>query len=400
MRTISAIIATALLASVPPPEVHSFESSETFLDQVVEPTSPKNIRILLEQGVTEALLEVKGPYFLYNPHDGAKIASGLLGKRFMVHANESGLKWGEEFPGYYQMYIEPRSENSSIFINGIQYSGGVAIYAVGNRINIVNDLDVESYVKGLLSAQMTQPLEREVLAALAILARTNAYYAVSRYQNAFWQTSASDVGFQGNALVGPQSTLDKAVDSTKHLILVHPNEGKSLPFATLWTEHSAGKTAAYQTMFRSDAQAPHKGVDAPHAALDRKDAKWSYSISKQSLARLFGLNQITNLELFVDHLSNKVYGMRAKDGKESRDIHFLDLQKKLGAKHLQSSDFSMNQQEDQVTFIGYGKGHGVGLCLYSASAMAQNGDNAVKILSKFFPETYLMNLNAMPEKKR
>ena len=49
-----------------------------------------------------------------------------------------------------------------------------------------------------------------------------------------------------------------------------------------------------------------------------------------------------------------------------------------------------------IVVSGYGKGHGVGLCLYSASAMAQNGDMAVKILSKFFPDTFLINLSAMP----
>ena len=100
-----------------------------------------------------------------------KISSGLLGKRFMVHAIESGLKWGEEFPGLYQLYIQPRSEETSIFINGIQYNGNIAIYAVGNRINIVNDLDIESYVKSLLSVQLSTPMESEVMAAMAILAQ-------------------------------------------------------------------------------------------------------------------------------------------------------------------------------------------------------------------------------------
>jgi stage II sporulation protein D len=61
-----------------------------------------------------------------------------------------------------------------------------------------------------------------------------------------------------------------------------------------------------------------------------------------------------------------------------------------------SSDFTVTIKDDTVIFSGFGKGHGVGLCLYSASALAQNGENAVKILSKFFPETYLYNINALP----
>ncbi len=399
MRTLSAILASTLLAAsaIAGPTTLS---ADPILEKAVEPASPKNIQILLEQGITEALLEVKGSYFLFNPHDGSKISSGILGKRFMIHATEGGLKWGEEFPGFYQVYLQPRSADTSIFINGIQYAGSIAIYAIGGRINIVNDIDIESYVKGLLSLQITQPLESEVMAALAILARTNAYYAVSRHKEAFWQVAATDVGYQGNALIGPNSAIEKAVDATRHLILVHPMDGKSLPFATLWTEHSAGKTIPYHTMFRADGWAPPNGVDAPHAALDRKDSKWSFTISKKSLAQLLDVSQVKGIELFTDQGSNKVYALRAKDTIETHDFPFLELQRRLGANRLQSSDFTLTVKEDSVVFTGYGKGVGVGLCLYSASAMAQNGDNAVKILSKFFPDTYLLNLNAIPGKRR
>lgn len=400
MRTISAILASTLLAGSSIFAGQDLLSAESILEKVVEPASPKNIQILLEQGITEALLEVKGSYFLYNPHDGSKISSGILGKRFMIHATETGIKWGEEFPGFYQLYLQPRSGETSIFINGIQYAGSIAIYAIGNRISIVNDIDIESYVKGLLSLQITHPLESEVMAALAILARTNAYYVVSRHHDAFWQVSASDVGYQGNALIGPNSAIEKAVDATRHLILVHPMEGKNLPFATLWTEHSAGKTAPYHTMFRSDGWAPPKGVDAPHAALDRKDSKWSFTMSKKALAQLLDISQINGIELFTDPTSNKVYALRIKDGIETHDFPFPELQRRLGGARLQSSDFTLVLKEDSAVFTGFGKGVGVGLCLYSASAMAQNGDNAVKILSKFFPDTFLLNLNALPGKRR
>jgi stage II sporulation protein D len=369
------------------------------LEQIREPTAPRNIQILLEQSATEALLEVKGPYFLFNPHDGTKIASGLLGKRFMVHALESGLKWGEEFPGLYQFYLQPRSEETTIFINGIQYSGSVAVFAVGNRINIVNELDIESYVKGILSVQASSTMESEVMAALAILARTNAYYAVSRHRDAFWHVSAQDSHFQGTALVSPNSVIEKAVEATRHLILVNSVEGRSLPFASVWTEHSAGKTASYETIFRKEGLAPLKGVEAPHAAIDRKEAKWNYSIPKKTLAHLLEVREIKSVELFIDQASQKVYGLRVQDGQDFHDFDFFELQTRLGAHRLQSSDFTVSLKEDGVSFSGFGKGHGVGLCLFSASAMAHNGENAVKMLSKFFPDTFLLNLNALPQKK-
>ncbi|OGN56885.1 MAG: hypothetical protein A3D96_07555 [Chlamydiae bacterium RIFCSPHIGHO2_12_FULL_44_59] len=366
-------------------------------ERIAEPMAPRNIQILLEKEADGALLEVKGPYYIFNPHDGSRIASGLLGKRFMIHELDSGIKWGEEFVGIHQIYIKPRSSETSIFVNGIQYAGSIAIYGINGAISIVNDVDIESYVKSALTSQFVTPLEPEVMSALAILSRTDAYYQAMRANpSSFWHISAEETNYQGSALVVSKSSIDRAVDSTRHLILLHNEEGRNLPFRTTWTENSAGKTAPYSAIFRKDAH-PDRGVEAPLAALSRQESKWTYRIGKKTLAHLFNMQSIGNLELFVDPDSSKVYGIRLSDGSTSANLDFLSLQERLGSAFLKSSDFTASLQEDSVLFTGYGSGHGVGLCLYSATALAQNGENAVRILAKFFPETYLYNLDAIPK---
>jgi stage II sporulation protein D len=89
--------------------------------------------------------------------------------------------------------------------------------------------------------------------------------------------------------------------------------------------------------------------------------------------------------------------VRIHDHSETYDLDFLTLQKQLGKQHIMSSDFTIAIKDETVFFTGCGKGHGVGLCLYSASALAEKGGNAVEILAKFFPNTFLYNLNAVPE---
>ncbi|MDE3045567.1 MAG: hypothetical protein KGJ02_02855 [Verrucomicrobiota bacterium] len=388
--TLAALLCCAALS---PAALLSNENTH-LLERLSETMSPRNIQVLLEKDAGEALLEVKGPYYIFNPHDGSRITSGLLGKRFMIRELDNGLKWGEEFPGVHQIYIKPRSPETSIFVNGIQYSGAMAIYGVSGVISIINDIDIEDYVQSVLSQQFTNSLEPEVLSALAILARTDAYFHATRSQESFWHVAASESGYQGSALIAANSPIERAVETTKHLILVHPHQGQNLPFATSWTENSAGKTAAYQALFRKDGLAPDRGVDAPHAALARAESKWTYTISKKNLANLLDVPSIKSVELFVDQPSLKVYGLRVKDGHDAQDIDFFTLQKALGANHILSSDFTVSVKDDSVTFTGFGKGCGTGLCLYSATALALNGENALKILSKFFPETYLYNLEA------
>jgi SpoIID/LytB domain protein len=370
---------------------------ESSFERIAAPIAPRHIQVLLEKDSSESLLEVKGPYSLYNPHDGAKIATGLIGKRFMVRETENGLKWGEEFPGIHQIYILPKSKDTSLFLNGIQYSGALAVFGVNGIINIVNDLDIESYVKSILSSQFTTPMEPEVMSALAILIRTNAYYHAMKNPESYWHISAAADQYSGSALITSNSPAIRAADTTRHLILVQPTEGRNFPIPATWTEHSAGKTAGYEAIFRLDVDAMAKGVDAPHAALSRQDSKWTYQIPKKTLSKLLDIPNIKSVEVFVDVPSGKTYGLRIKDMNATHDIDFFTLQERLGKDHILSSDFSVALKEDAVLFTGFGKGHGVGLCLYSASSLAQNGDNAVKILAKFFPETYLYNLDALPD---
>lgn len=373
--------------------VHLYSSTS---DSTLEIKRPENIQVLIEKDISGAVLEVKGPYYIFNPEDGSRISSGLLGKRFLVHGLQSGIKWGEQFPGVHQLYILPRSEESSILVNGIQYEGAIAIFQVEEKISIVNDLDVEQYIKAILTPKFPFPLETEVMAAVAILARTDAYYYISKSLNSYWDVDAKEVGFQGCALVDNSSFIAKSVDSTKNLIMVHPSEGKNVPFAARWTEHSAGRTAPFQSIFRFDGHAPNACIKAPHAELDKSDTKWSFTIAKTKLAHLLNIDQIDKLELFTDKESNKIYGVRIINGLEKKDLNFLDFQAKLGQDLLKSSEFTTAISVDSITFTGFGTGHGVGLCLYSAAALAQNGDNAVQILAQFFPQTYLMNLSALP----
>ncbi len=368
------------------------------MQSVYEPKSPEKIRVLIGREVSEALVEVTGPYYVYNPHHNSKIASGLLGKRFLAHAGLKGVKWGEEFLDIHQIYISPRSEETSLLVNGIQYEGSIAIYTVGNKINIVNHLDIEQYVKAVLTPQFLYPLENEVMSALAILARTDAYFQVMKNQKAHWHAEAKESGYKGCALATPGSFIEKVVDSTKHLILAQSYQGKNIPFPAKWSQHSGGKTVSYTTMFRKKEALLHdKGMEVPHAALSREETKWDLHFSKKNLAEILGLKELFEITTFTDPSSNKAYAVRlVGDQGEKKDFGFLEFQELLGANHLKSSDFQVKIKGDTVYFSGHGVGHGVGLCIHSASEMARNGSTALGILSTFYPETYLYNLSAIP----
>ena len=114
---------------------------------------------------------------------------------------------------------------------------------------------------------------------------------------------------------------------------------------------------------------------------------------------MFEFEKITSIKPFQDEKTNKIYAIRLEGNDETKDINFLDLQKKLKPENLKSNDFTLSLENTKIYFKGYGIGHGVGICLLSASQKAQNGDDAAKILSTFYPNTELVNISSKKSKK-
>jgi len=381
----SCLVAFSLLIPAASLHASSLEGAQLSTD-ISQKTKPPTIKILLGRGEKEALIEVKGRYFVYNPDNQLLITSSGTGKLDWLTCTNNGINWGGDFPSIFQMRIVPGDSQTTILVNGTQYRGCVEIYAADQTLNIINEVDVESYLKAILSARFSKPLNPEVMDALAIIARTDAYYRIGRAPHAFWHLKASEIGYQGHALTAQNLQVDRAIESTHQMILAY----KDAPFAASWTENSAGKTADFSTVFRKKALVP-PGVQAPLAAKDRETSAWSFQMTKRQMARILQLSSVKNLELYQDKQSDKVYGMKVSDGKETKHFDFFQLQKALGKQKLRSSEFAVEMKGDKIYFKGFGEGPGVGLCLHSAQIMAEHGDKAPKILSAFFPETKLVS---------
>ncbi|QVL56711.1 MAG: SpoIID/LytB domain-containing protein [Simkaniaceae bacterium] len=353
---------------------------------------PATIKILLEKGSDGILLEARGPYAVYNPENGKKESSGRWGKRFYLYPHEEGIKWGENFLGIYQIQVVPTSPDTTFLVNGVQYRGAIEVYHIENQLSIINEVDVETYVKTILNETIPTTLPANVIDAIAIIARTDAYYKALLNYDAFWHVTKEEVGYHGNALILQNLALDRAVDNTKHLVMTYEEQ----PFPGSWTENCGGKTASYSSIFRKNTSTPD-GIESQFASKNRKDTRWSLTIDTQELAKVVKTNRVTGMDLFVDHTSGKVYATRLHDGSHTEDINFATLQEKLGKDKLKSNDFNVSIKGNIALFEGYGQGNGVGLCLYSASQMAERGDEAPAILSMFFPNTSIEKMRAYPK---
>ncbi len=344
-------------------------------------SKPATVKVLLQKQAAGLNLEVKGRHYIYNPLDGTQISWGILSKRHAVKAESYGIHWGEKFPGSYQLRFVPGDSQSSILVDGIQYRGCIEIYLTDGKFNVINEVDVENYLKSTLSNEFPNALHDEVMSAIAIVARTNAYFTGQRNKHAFWHVTAQEVGYQGTAIIH-RPHVEKAVDATYHAILTYHDA----PFAAAWTENSAGKTVDFAAIFRKAVNTP-RGVEAPIAMKDRSHHQWSCAFPKSLLAESTDLPRISSVDLYVAPDSEKVYAVKVSGDTTVKDYDFTTFQRIIGKHKLRSNDFKVQVKGDEIVFTGYGEGPGVGLCLYSATALADKGEKAPEILAKFFPET-------------
>ncbi|MBI2743126.1 MAG: SpoIID/LytB domain-containing protein [Chlamydiales bacterium] len=352
---------------------------------------PTTIKVLLDKGENSPLLEVKGPYMVYDAKSGFRVSSGSNPKRDFVTYDAKGLKWGHSMNGASQIRIVPSDIETTIVLNGTQYRGCIEIYNVNGKFLVINETDMETYLKSTLNTQFSDEVEEETMEAVAVAARTMGYFLVSRSPYAKWHVEAKDVGYQGYGATLQNLMVDRAIDNTRHVIMTY----KDAPFATAWTRNCAGKTADFTALYRKNINAP-KGVEIPMAQSEKEQLRWTHTISKKEMAKSLDLKAISSLDLFVDKASAKVYGVRIIDGDQARTLDFIAFQKKLGEKKIRSSDFTVSMKGDSIVFTGYGDGPGVGLCLYTANKMAEKGEKAPKILSTFFPETKIEKTRNLP----
>lgn len=233
------------------------------------PVLPPTIKVLLVHDKPGVVLEVKGKYKIFDPHTGEHISTRFTGKRKFIQGLRDGLRWGEEFPGIHQLMIVPDESKTTTIVDGVEYRGPIFIYDIGGSISIVNQVYIEDYLSAILPPPKN-PQPEEFLAAIAIAARTNAYYRVENPKSQYFSVDGSKVGYQGIPSLDPTSAMEKAIKATRYMVMSRTPEqdGRVSAFLAEWSDNASStgplKEAIVSTINMTEAQAMAQKGD--HAA--------------------------------------------------------------------------------------------------------------------------------------
>jgi len=289
--------------------------------------------------------------------------------------------------------VRVRSTDGLTQVNGRRYRGWVELRKKKNGLLlVVNDLDLEEYLKGVIASEIPHDWESDALKAQAVAARTYALYQKQMAGNRAYHilSTVSSQVYGGRS--GERTNAVRAVRETKGLVITY--RGKVIP--AFFHSSCGGHTENASELWGIDE--PYlKGVDCECQAIS-KYGLWEKRISvpevANTLRRLgYPVNDISELNIGSITPAGRVKEVlfRSADGTSS-NVPAETLRAAIGNTVIPSVFFELELLEGEVVFSGRGMGHGVGLCQWGAKEMAQRGYDFRAILAHYYPGTELMRI--------
>lgn len=271
--------------------------------------------------------------------------------------------------------------------------------------DVINVVDVEAYLPGVLSAEMMPNFHREAFEAQAIAARTYAWYQrQTRGPSRHYDVTATESS-QVYLGVDPAALLPKAIEAVRQtrgiVCTYHTPDGPRI-FPTYYSSTCGGSTQPVCTISEPEPIPPLAGcVDCEfcrHSPYRRWDAvRLDKSVVAQKLIdRYPRLAEIGSLHRVV-----------VSRGTDAGRAVWVELQNERGhALPLEAENFrlcvdptgrkvrstycNVVSLDHRIVFTeGRGLGHGMGLCQYGADGQARAGRSAAQILRHYFPGSQL-----------
>ena len=334
----------------------------------------------------EVLLKVSGKCDVYR-YDTKKHLFGLPRIRPAgIRASGNEIRIGTLVFSAPAVEIVPR-RGSYFSVNDTQYDGNVAILTKGGKVNLVNAIDLESYVKGVVTSEIPTTWSTEAQRAQAMVARTYALWKMESPGSPDWDV-VSTVGDQVyNGRSRRARKVDKAVNATRGVVLLW----KGQLFPTYYHSSSGGYTENAFNVWQTLDIPPLAGREVPYGEKS-PHTRWEKVLSGAQIAealRAKGHKVGQIRDIIAENLtpSGRPTHVRVvHDGGETRvPSNEFRLAVGAGSSGLKSTRFRRYKEGDSFVFVGSGFGHGVGMDQYAARNMAQGGKDSLEILTYFYP---------------
>lgn len=389
------IVGAALLAAVMATGICSAASNIPILD------------IGLMEGQRTATIDSTANLIIEN--DKGKTWKKLKSKEKATIAYKSGKVWvnGKEVGPSITIEGESKKTTPILSINNQPYRGGVKIVGTPKQdgMTIINQVGVEDYLYGVVGKEMSSGWPLEALKAQAVAARTFAIAHIGSYKTRGYDMTA-DVNSQVyGGIQAEAADIIQAVDQTKGEIMTYGGK----PIAAYFSASAGGYTENSEDVWSEK-------IPYIRAVTDPSDKmpsyRWQMVLPVKSIEAVLkskGKDIGTLQSITVSPLNKRP--MKVKDRGVSGRIKTVvfkgtkgtatmtgnDMRSAFGLKSTLFDFYFGNNVPDNIdkdkvkradelkigkakelTLVGYGWGHGLGMSQWGARQMAEASDKKEK----------------------
>jgi stage II sporulation protein D len=370
-----------------------------------EVEAAQSIRVLLSADVSQ--LDIRGDGALWvadiKGHGQAMRASiqvavagtGFLLNGVRMQTEQLTLHGGER--GLTLTFPRPaRRPNGSAILSGdsgteISLSGIVHLVRRGKGFLVINRVDLEEYVKGVVPAEVSSAWHPEMLKAQAVAARTYALYQQMLSATRDYDVAATiqDQVYRGKQ--GIDAGILRAVDDTRGLVVTY----QDAPIYAAFSSTAAGLTEDAMNVWSKEY--PYlKGVECPFD-LASPYYQWKSSFKVDTLEQNlrqqgFSVGTIATMTPLSFSRGGRVAKLRILHSGGELVLRGEELRKAVGYTIIPSTQFAIESIGRDVVLSGFGAGHAVGMCQWGAKELAELGYPFSTILRYYYPGTELQNM--------
>lgn len=363
----------------------------------IRPPSGKapSVRVLLFSGLKETEITIRGPYRILQ-----------LGGTTQPVLQESGdgldgrKVWGQGDDVVVDRLVRtPRTlefvpENVPVRLNGRRYRGSLRVSPVSGKLQVVNVVDLEGYLRGVIPGEMSPSWPIEALKAQAVAARTYALVKMAERKTGPYDVAATVADQKYSGFDKEDRRTDAAVAATAGQVLRH--KGRSF---TPWYHSCCGGYTADARQVFADASPVLRGWPCLYCT-QSPDYAWSSKLSLGVLSGKLGEGALRGLSVHDIGLDGRVgrVMLHKADG-TSVALSGVEFRARVGSWRtlrghtgLLSTKFTVRAEGASIVFDGHGWGHGVGMCQWGARGMAEAQKNCEEILGTYYRGAELVTL--------
>ncbi|MCR4804898.1 MAG: SpoIID/LytB domain-containing protein, partial [Clostridia bacterium] len=126
--------------------------------------------------------------------------------------------------GYVVMSAADDPEDRIITVNGSRYRDGVTATVQGSKLNVINVIELEHYVRGVVANEMGYNYPIEALKAQAITARSYAFRNINKHKSYGFDLCTTQDCQVYRGYISEHDTTDEACAQTEGKVLVYDGE--------------------------------------------------------------------------------------------------------------------------------------------------------------------------------